>query len=193
MGWETLHLPFLRPCHSRPWPRGQPRRGTRRARPTRPAPSDAEWGCNARIRAVGSACGPPPVRPGGNCIKIGLPGKVIPSKRKGLRDVIFSLKIVSDKWFSGKTYFYTIHPRVLKMYRSDALLTNSFQKGSSALTSTEVMGGAFLLRCSTHLATMPISSIWDFIVFPICKNGRPTLPLKTSLNFQVWGTYFEKL
>ena len=32
----------------------------------------------------------PPPRPGGNCIKIGLPGKLILSKRKGLREVIFS-------------------------------------------------------------------------------------------------------
>ena len=29
-------------------------------------------------------------RPGGNCIKIGLPGKLILSKTKGLREVIFS-------------------------------------------------------------------------------------------------------
>ena len=29
-------------------------------------------------------------RPGGNCIKIGLPGKLILSKRKGLREVMFS-------------------------------------------------------------------------------------------------------
>ena len=29
-------------------------------------------------------------RPGGNCIKIGLPGKLILSKRKGLREVLFS-------------------------------------------------------------------------------------------------------
>ena len=28
--------------------------------------------------------------PGGNCIKIGLPGKPILSKRKGLREVLFS-------------------------------------------------------------------------------------------------------
>ena len=28
--------------------------------------------------------------PGTNCIKIGLPGKLILSKRKGLREVIFS-------------------------------------------------------------------------------------------------------
>ena len=28
--------------------------------------------------------------PGGNCIKIGLPGKLILSKRKGLREVLFS-------------------------------------------------------------------------------------------------------
>ena len=30
--------------------------------------------------------------PGGNCIKIGLPGKRILSKRKGLREVLFSWK-----------------------------------------------------------------------------------------------------
>ena len=29
-------------------------------------------------------------RAGGNCIKIGLPGKLILSKRKGLREVLFS-------------------------------------------------------------------------------------------------------
>ena len=28
--------------------------------------------------------------PGGNCMKIGLPGKLILSKRKGLREVLFS-------------------------------------------------------------------------------------------------------
>ena len=27
--------------------------------------------------------------PGGNCIKIGLPGKLILSKRKGLREILF--------------------------------------------------------------------------------------------------------
>ena len=32
------------------------------------------------------------VDPGGNCIKIGLPGKLIRSKRKGLQEVLFSLK-----------------------------------------------------------------------------------------------------
>ena len=31
-------------------------------------------------------------RPGMNCIKIGLPGKSILSKRKGLREIIFSWK-----------------------------------------------------------------------------------------------------
>ena len=30
------------------------------------------------------------VGPGGNCIKIGLPGKLILSKRKGLREVLFT-------------------------------------------------------------------------------------------------------
>ena len=39
-----------------------------------------------------------------NCIKIGLLGKLILSKRKGL------LKIVSENQFSGKTYFYTMPP-----------------------------------------------------------------------------------
>ena len=43
---------------------------------------------------------------GGNCIKIGLPGKLILSKRKGH----ILLKIVSENRFSGRTYFYTIGP-----------------------------------------------------------------------------------
>ena len=42
---------------------------------------------------------------GTNCIKIGLTGKLILSKRKGLRE------IVSENRFSGKTYFYTIASR----------------------------------------------------------------------------------
>ena len=33
-----------------------------------------------------------PTAAGGNCIKIGLPGKLILSERKGLREVLFSLK-----------------------------------------------------------------------------------------------------
>ena len=43
---------------------------------------------------------------GGNCIKIGLPGKLILSIWKGLREVIFSY----ETRFSGKTYFYSNHP-----------------------------------------------------------------------------------
>ena len=38
---------------------------------------------------AGYATAPPPP-PGTNCIKIGLPGKLIFSKRKGLREVLFS-------------------------------------------------------------------------------------------------------
>ena len=47
---------------------------------------------------------------GANCIKIGLPGKLILSKRKGLRGSPILLKILSENQFSGKTYFYTIDP-----------------------------------------------------------------------------------
>ena len=39
-----------------------------------------------------------------NCIKIGLPGKLILSKRKGLLED-------SENQFSGKTYFHTIASR----------------------------------------------------------------------------------
>ena len=39
----------------------------------------------------GEVDGVDPTRnPGMNCIKIGLPGKLIPSKRKGLLEVLFS-------------------------------------------------------------------------------------------------------
>ena len=41
----------------------------------------------ARGPAVDSACSGAP--PEDNCIKIGLPGKLILSKRKGLREVLF--------------------------------------------------------------------------------------------------------
>ena len=48
---------------------------------------------NGRRRAVhsGPSAFMPRARifPGGNCIKIGLPGKLILSKRKGLREVLF--------------------------------------------------------------------------------------------------------
>ena len=47
---------------------------------------------------------PEPERPGMDCIKIGLPGKLILSKRKGP----ILLKIDSENRFSGKTYFHTI-------------------------------------------------------------------------------------
>ena len=39
---------------------------------------------------------PPSGNPGMNCIKIGLPGKVILSKRKGLRESPILVKIVSE-------------------------------------------------------------------------------------------------
>ena len=46
-----------------------------------------------------------------NCIKIGLPGKLHLSKRKGLLEKPILLKIVSENRHSGKTYFYTIGSR----------------------------------------------------------------------------------
>ena len=48
---------------------------------------------------------------GTNYIKIGLPGKLILSKRKGLPEDQLS-KIVSENGFPGNTYFYTIASRV---------------------------------------------------------------------------------
>ena len=48
---------------------------------------------------------------GTNCIQIGLPGKLIFSKRKGLWESPILFKIVSENRFSGKTYFYTIVSR----------------------------------------------------------------------------------
>ena len=39
--------------------------------------------------SVHVAVGADPGEPGGNCIKIGLPGKLILSKGKGLREVLF--------------------------------------------------------------------------------------------------------
>ena len=46
---------------------------------------------------------------GMNCIKIGLPGKLILGKRKAGSPIL--LKIVSENRFSGKTYFYTTASR----------------------------------------------------------------------------------
>ena len=43
-----------------------------------------------------------------NCIKIGLPGKLILSKRKRSLGSPILLEIVSENQFSGKTYCYTI-------------------------------------------------------------------------------------
>ena len=48
------------------------------------------------------------VRAGMNCIKIGLPGKLILSKEKDLWESTLLLEIVSENRFSGKTIFYTI-------------------------------------------------------------------------------------
>ena len=47
-----------------------------------------------------------PRQAGTNCIRIGLPGKLILSKRSSGSP--FLLKIVSENQFSGKTYFHTI-------------------------------------------------------------------------------------
>ena len=48
---------------------------------------------------------------GTNCIKVGLPGKRILSKRKGLGKSYSLEKKVSENRVSGKTYFYTIASR----------------------------------------------------------------------------------
>ena len=47
------------------------------------------------------------VLPGGNCIKIGLPGKWILGYYVFSREYDFSL---TENQFSGKTYFHIIHP-----------------------------------------------------------------------------------
>ena len=50
---------------------------------------------------------------GANCIKIGLPGKSI-LKRLFPREYDFQKTLsLTENQFSGKTYFYTIHPRRL--------------------------------------------------------------------------------
>ena len=63
---------------------------------------------------------------GTNCIKIGLPGKLILSKRKRSLGSPILLKIVSENPFSGKTYFYTI------AYRGPAA-TYEYASGYQAL------------------------------------------------------------
>ena len=49
----------------------------------------------------------------GNCIKIGLPGKLILSNRKRSWGSPILLKIVSENRFSGKTYFIQLVPGML--------------------------------------------------------------------------------
>ena len=49
-------------------------------------------------------------RPGTNCIKICLPGKLILSKRKGLREVIFSWKYYLRIDFLGRPIFIQLPP-----------------------------------------------------------------------------------
>ena len=46
-----------------------------------------EFGCEAQVQAEVGFCDP---GPGTNCIKIGLPGKLIHSKRKDLPEDLFS-------------------------------------------------------------------------------------------------------
>ena len=83
-----------------------PRRGgsaTTRARPRRPTGGGA-GSCDGGSRGTRRP------RPGMNCIKIGLPGKLILSKRKGLWESPILLKIVSENRFSGRTYFIQLVP-----------------------------------------------------------------------------------
>ena len=49
-------------------------------------------------------------RPGMNCIKIGLPGKLILSKRKGLREVLFCWKYSLRIDFPGRPIFIQLPP-----------------------------------------------------------------------------------
>ena len=59
---------------------------------------DAVGGVGHGFEEIGQGFGPDPIgveverfeRTGGNCIKIGLPGKLILRKRKGLPEVLFS-------------------------------------------------------------------------------------------------------
>ena len=54
-------------------------------------------------------------RTGTNCIKVGLPGKRILSKRKGLRKSPILLITVSENRFSGKTYFIQLPPASFRL------------------------------------------------------------------------------
>ena len=80
----------------------------RRLRGQDPSQHDAREAVRHRLHPRAGLQG----EPGTNCRKIGLPGKLILSKGKGLREVMhILLKIVSENRFSGNTYFYTIAPR----------------------------------------------------------------------------------
>ena len=80
---------------------------------------------------------------GMNCIKIGLPGKLILSKRKGLLEVIFLMPILSENRFSGKTYFYTIASRAGNENESNA---NSSAYGSNNRASTLPISNWFVIE-----------------------------------------------
>ena len=58
-----------------------------------------------------------------NCIQIGLPGKLILEKMSSGNHIL--LKIVSENRFSGKTYFYTIHPclTIVLLLLNDTIIT----------------------------------------------------------------------
>ena len=52
----------------------------------------------------------PRLRPGTNCIKIGLPGKLILIKRNGLREVLFCWQLSLRIYFPERPIFIQLHP-----------------------------------------------------------------------------------
>ena len=73
---------------------------------------------------------------GGNCIKIGLAGKLILRSRSHIL-----LKIVSENRFSWKTYFYTIHP-----WPNRSFLTISAPASKSTLATSMLSNLAAVCR-----------------------------------------------
>ena len=86
-----------RPSSTRSWPR--------------PA-SSPTWSSSSSSLSSSQSCSSSTrgASQGMNCIKIGLPGKLILSKRKGLREVLFSWKLSPRINFPGRPIFIQLPP-----------------------------------------------------------------------------------
>ena len=150
-------------------------------RTTSTMPTTSPWRPRASPRCRSSSCWRRSTSAGTNCIKIFLPGKLILSKRKGLREAIFSWKNYLRINFPGRPIFIQLLPAASSSTRSPCT-SPPWSSSSSTSCSASPPCPCSSRRSDRYSTGWPISwwtwigltLTWD--VPPFCPAAQPLLP-----------------